>query len=934
MPKPSTRSGQPGRIGRRLGSLAAMALLPLLVIQMGVLWLVLDGAEVTLPDSLGDRLREHLSRSGLACEWKRATVSLSGRIELTDAKVGGADGSDPVFEAGRLVTILDMFDLVLRGKVTPRRLWLDRGRLTCPAIVSPTGRAETALSDVRASFSREGDRLIVETLQAHCAGIPLTASGELLPPRRKLPMRGAPGPQTTPMRAPALAAARLVALRPWLDRLEGASLALSGKEDGDGIRLSLDGLASAIRMPHAEVEKVRLHAAARWSDDGLHPEGPAEFSVFRLRLDAPAAGTVPPISATCDHVVLRATPGWDWTAPTGAHITARRPVVNGFALDRLDLRLDAGAHPSVKVEADALWRRERATARIESHVGTGETRIDFEARVRPSELEQHPSFPANLPREATALRVVDFVDLSGCVRLGEKHVFRRLDLRLASGHTRYFAIDVPSFRAALEVTPDRLRAYDLEILSPAQSVRGSFETGFKADSPYRLLLVGEAYPEQVEPFVGKWWKVIWKDLAVTPGHPAHADIEVNGHWSGPPYEFIFASIHARKLSYRKQVFERAALNLLELPDRLAVHDIALANPDGTHAGGRLEWAYRMPDHKLDSVRFLFQGRLPLRVAAELGGDDVVQALADVSLTNPADATVIGRYHGPASPTPSRDQLEVRVASKGPFEAWKLPGEDFSGTVLLDNRRIQIKDARLRYAGGDASGTAWIHRVPSGYRLTFDAAVAKCDRGAFFEGLGRLKSDDSTTSAPPQKPPEKAPEKSRPADLSGTLRARIALPDLGSLDGAGTITTNDPAMLRLPLFGVLSKGLARLGVNLGNYTFDRADGEFLLREGSVWFPRLAVQGPEAVVNLRGSYGIATDALDFQAVLNPKSPDKIPILDSVRALAGRTTRLFPVDIKGTLAKPEWTLEPTLSPLFSEQREDSLGLPPPSQPDDGQW
>lgn len=933
-PKPC---GALRRAGRRAGAYAGMALAPLLAFQLGLLWLLHDGAEIVLPDSAAGLLRGPLARAGLSCSWSRASVSLSGRIELRDAKVAPSGGSDPVFEAGRLVAVLDIFDLVTDGRVTPRRLWIDRGRLLCPSVLSPTGRPEVALDGVRAALSREGDRLVVETLQAKCAGIPLVAHGALLPPGLDLSSasarkkgEGAGVKARAPLRAPAQAAARLVALRPWLDRLEGASLVLSGEGAEGGVRLSLDGLADAVRMPDADVERVRIHAGARWTAEGPKPDGDVTFSVGELRVRRRAEGALPALQAECGRVLIAAPLGVEWSGPTRARLIAHRPVVNGLPLDRVDLRFDWAARPALRFDVDALWRRERVSAQVTLDADTGETDIAYEAHVRPSELRRYPAYPRKLPAEVEAFRVTGFADIAGSVRLGRKFAFERATARLESGHTRFFAIDVPSFRAAVEVKPGWLRAYDLDALSPSQRVQGSFESGLKADSPYRLLLRGWAYPDQVAPFVGSWWTDIWTDLAVTPGYPGYADIEVSGQFSGKPHQFILASIHARKLSYRKQVFDRVALRLLELPHRFAIHDIALANPDGTHAGGRLEWAYTVPDHRLDSVRFLFNGRLPLRVAAELGGAEVAEALSELRVDRPAEATVTGRYHGPASPTPGRDQLEVRVESRGPFEAWSLPGEDFSGTVLLDGDRIRIKDAKLRFAGGDAAGEAWLLRRPSGYRMTFDAAVAKCDRAAFFDALSRLKSGSS--AAPAGKAPDATPAVK--PDLSGRLRARIELPEFSTMDGAGRFSTDDPALLRLPLFGVISSGLAHLGVNVGNFTFDRADGDFILRAGSVWFPELTVRGPKGQINLKGSYAVESDALHFRAVLNPKSPDKIPLLDTVRAFANRATRAFPVDIRGTLAKPEWSVDLSPTAVFRDRRDDSIGLPPAPPPDDGAW
>ncbi len=804
------------RVAHRLGGFAAVALCPLLALQCGVLWFVQTGGEISVPDTAKGILREKLADAGLSCDWSEATISLSGRIELTDAQVGAAGGAGPVFEAGRLVAVLDVFDLLFSRRIAVRRVWLDRGRLVCPAVLSPTGKAETALDEVRASLFLEGDRLVVETLQARCSGVPLVAHGRILPPhatRQKAYVRDSSG--ANPRRAPAVAAARIVALRPWLARLEDASLELYGEDTPAGVKLVLAGLAGAIRLPDVEVERVRLHFGALWSDDGPHPVGRAIFTAGSVRVNRKEQDAIPAIAANCGRISFRTSFGHDWALPTAAHLTAHRPEANGYPLDRLDLRLVWAANPLLKFEADALWHRESLSARVALNAATGETRVDYSAHVRLSELAGHPAYPKKLPVELTMLQLLGFTDFRGAVTLGKDYAFERATATVEAGHTRFGDIDVQSFRGSADISRDWIRAYDLCLYSPDQRVDGEFETGFTKDARYRLALRGNAYPGQVEPFVGAWWHKIWKDLAVTPGRPVLADVYVDGHWHGVPYEFIFGSVTAEKLAYRKQVFDRAALRISEEPHRLVIYDMALENAGDTKASGRLEWDQHMPEHKLESVRFNFKGRLPLVTAAELGGDDVVAALSDIVVRDPAEAEVTGRYHGPASTTPGRDQLEVRVNAKGPFSAWKLPGEDFSGTVLLDGRRIQIKDAKLRYAGGDARAAAWILRLPEpkGYRLTFDTSFDKCDRAGFFDGLSKLKKPDPAKGAA-----KDAAKPAAPAELSGNFRARIILPDVSTLDGEGHAVTNDPALFKLPLLGTLSRGLENMGIDATTYAF--------------------------------------------------------------------------------------------------------------------
>ena len=188
-----------------------------------------------------------------------------GRIGLTDARVGLAGGEAAVFEAGRLVTELDVFDLIFAGRFTPRRLWLDRGRLVCPpccrSSASPRSRwTRCAPRSARGRPARGRD--VAGALLRRAAGRPRAAF-----PLDRATLLG------SGFRAASGAAHRcarragrrraLVALRPTLALLEGASLELSGEDVPGGVKLSLDGLADAIRFHGVEMSAVRLHCGAR-----------------------------------------------------------------------------------------------------------------------------------------------------------------------------------------------------------------------------------------------------------------------------------------------------------------------------------------------------------------------------------------------------------------------------------------------------------------------------------------------------------------------------------------------------------------------------------------------------------------------------------------------------------------------------------------------
>ena len=445
-----------------------------------------DGGDIEVPEVARGMIRDRLAAAGLFCEWSEAHVSLSGRIELTDARVGPA-GGDAVFEAGRLVTELDVFDLIFAGRFTPRRLWLDRGRLVCPAVLSPSGRPEVALDEVRASLRREGDRLVVGTLQARCSGVPLVAHGRLFPSIAQLSSGAASKAASGtahPLRAPGLAAARLVALRPTLALLEGASLELSGEDVTGGVKLSLDGLADAIRFRGVEMSAVRLHCRARWADSGPHPEGRATFAIGGLQVNCPATGDgSEAISARTGAAALRMDFGRDWEVSDERPDDRPQPRGERLSAGRAGstLRCDwSGVSPSGGRGRRALGTS--TTPRRQGVAGhrTGEIAATLAAHARAplSELGKYPAFPKGLAEKRPDLSTSPASSTSAAPsNSAARYAFENAALRLDAGRTRFGAIDVPAFTVAADITPDRVFAHDIDAYSAEQRVRGSFETG-------------------------------------------------------------------------------------------------------------------------------------------------------------------------------------------------------------------------------------------------------------------------------------------------------------------------------------------------------------------------------------------------------------------------------------------------------------------------
>src|SRR5205814_283991 len=88
-------------------------------------------------------------------------------------------------------------------------------------------------------------------------------------------------------------------------------------------------------------------------------------------------------------------------------------------------------------------------------------------------------------------------------------------------------------------------------------------------------------------------------------------------------------------------------------------------------------------------------------------------------------------------------------------------------------------------------------------------------------------------------------------------------DLPTFIGSGNAALTGTELAEIHLFGLLSQVLSGLSLNFSSLKLDAARTSFKMDRGRLYFPDLKISGPSAVIDARGDYTFATNALDFTA-----------------------------------------------------------------------
>ncbi len=162
-------------------------------------------------------------------------------------------------------------------------------------------------------------------------------------------------------------------------------------------------------------------------------------------------------------------------------------------------------------------------------------------------------------------------------------------------------------------------------------------------------------------------------------------------------------------------------------------------------------------------------------------------------------------------------------------------------------------------------------------------------------------------------------------LDVALAASGAPGDIATFTGNGNAALTGTELGEINLFGLLSQVLSKLSLNFSSLKLDAARTSFKMDNGRLHFPDLKVTGPSAVIDARGNFAFASNALDFTAKFKPFEESRNPLTAVIGIVINPITSILELKLSGPLSKPDWSIVvgPHRSPRPSRK------TPPPPKP-----
>lgn len=901
--KPSAASSPLRRFLRGLTNTCLLLLLP---VQLTLWWAASLEQPTKLPDLIAEQLSVRLAEQGLHLQARNFWVLPDMTLAADDLTLGVDGLTGDVFTAGRVEVALNPM-LLLAGQVEPTQLRMSSARLWCPASVARDGRRRPLIDELTVDVTKEGRWLNLRSVQARGGKITCHLAGEM--PTGLLRAEKEPGGKTPLARKLAEAFAAIETAVDVAERSGGASVSIRclGRSDGgaDLFAHAVLGDDWADRgLGLIQVRGLNLRGAAKVAADGSIAEwkvdGDAREIVWRTmsaeRLDLHARGRGRREDTIADLTLAQV---------RLADLELRRMKLDARPMADRGLRIAFNLlSDSSTVGGSALLTQSNAvTAKIGyAHLSGAEISaqpeigrllhaagIDLRGEVLLRDVA------AEISAKGELLRAVGEIAASG---------FRGLGL---SAESIAPAKDLP-LRSHFDLEPNRanapLRLRNLRLAT----ITGEADFELKAGGAFMLHLNGELAPASLDRVLGEWWVSLWKMLFLR-DHP-YAFIDVESHW-GAMTSVTKGRVLLNRFDFMGAPFRHVEVSVDADPKRTFIGLHRLEGGDSA-AGGSVEgsatWDWSKPLALAGPV-VRVEGNLQPWIAARCAGKEFGEALRGLEL--PADH----RLSLLLTPGAKGPDIKTSIQCAGDFSAWGIAGRGLEVSTENIDGGMRVR-AKLGLADGEA-------------RLTLDGdplrqtKVSLRLKGCDPSQIGQLLNDLNTPKAKAASPTIAArPATAGKLDLDFTGQLDLEKPRL--LKGLGRYSLNDPELKKVRLLGGISNVLEALGVGATTYELNQAKGTFGCVAGRVYFPDLAITGPQSRLDLTGEVDLLASTLDFEGDFSlPRKEgfNPLELLNLNRALISLTK----IKLKGPISKPETSAIPTLKDIINSQKDSNLGKIP---------
>lgn len=846
--------------------------------------------ELPIPGFVLRRVEARLAESGFDLQFGSARVDPNGQLLLQDATLRSRQFSDPLLTC-RLLYVRHDFWSLLSGRPAPAEIAVEGAALQLPAMLSPSGTSEPVVRDLTASLRYEDHLWHVDQLTGRVGGLTVTAHGEAA-----LPVAHGPAGGRFPLEE--LTARYLQTARqlvPVLDRLsafDDPKLDVHLNHNRVDLRLTAHGVDRPWGQPLTGGPFVA--GTSLWLDGS----GARPFRVFVFARQVAWRD----VTVQRAHVVLRATlnPATFAFKPLGGQLSAGS--LEAFGEQLLGPGMTAEVDRWPECEAEAFGQLAGQFLAVGGTANLQEKRADIhaEGRVAPEFIAR--TLAEHTPRAAAYFEFADPVAFQANVTFEPGWKFGGLRSWVDAARLDSHGVKVTAARGRIDIAGTEFLAHDAYAEIGESQAVGSYWMNF-ATTDYRMLLDGQLRPEGISGwFRGDWWPAFWQRFFAFPGPPPAADVDIRGRWKEWWLSNNFIRARAAPATVWGGDFEQVSTTLFVRPFFSHAWNIEARRAAGTErVSGWFKRTATAGGRDAGRFEFDFAGNPALPVLGkivECRADDV---LATLAVEHAPELHAWGTIDGAES------DYQFTADSHGPLRYFGFPFENIRLNGAMHGPDVRLDRVDFAVAGGTGRVRAELTGSPPDRRVGFDIFVngARLNRvlAAFEEFQARRTGKTLLTNGE-----SKFVRKAGNSQIDLALSAEGAPGNVASFKGSGNAALTGAELGEVHLFGLLSQALSGLSLNFSSLKLDAVRTSFEIHDGAAFFPDLKVTGPSAVIDGRGKYSFASNALDFNAKFKPYDQPGSLLAAAVGLVMNPLTSILELRLTGPLRDPKWSIDVT--------------------------
>ena len=866
-----------------------LALSALLVLQI---W-VATRRELTLPDFALRALEHRLAASQVTARFGRAVFDPTGRFVIEHVELYSPTHPTPLLTIRAAYARLDFWALLV-GSVRLHELRLTGTELHVPAMLSPSGTDEAVVSDLDGVFHLGRSDYDVVLCTFRIAGLTVAGQGGF-----HLPGAARTRASAMPMLDLLLqrylnAGRRVLALRPQLDALEEPRMRLwLTPSEKHGALVQAECFARSFH-PAGPLRVTQAEAGATFPLLGDTP-APVHVSLAADDIEWEGRARVRQLSVDLDGALA---PDQFKFKPQAVRASAASGDAMAIPFEAPVADIALTQFPRLQGEAAFRAGESAVALRGEADVKAGDGRLEFVAVLSPgllSHARQRIKLQAlkrfELREPAAVQGTAEFaagwkpLRAEGDVVV-ERAVAQDVSIDAATAHVTYVGHD-------LEVS-------DLVLRQGDNVARGSYRVD-TVTRDYRFLLQGRLRPLDISSWFKPSWAHFWENFDFTAAPPV-ADVDVRGRWGTPRLSAVFCLADVDRPGIRGVPFDRVHTILFFRPNYYDVFEFT-ADLGGHSAHGSFVLAVDPAHATYRTLDFRGVSQLDVAACARLYGPAGTALAAPYEFAEPPTVRAEGHLDGPTMAGGPRRQMQIELASRGPFAFHQFPLENLRFTATVDNDTIDLPKIEVGFAGGTAAGRAHLTGRADTGRLAFEAKLRSANLGRVIDTIEDFQS--TRKPAAPERPRSHWIENATECELNATLKAEGRYRDFFSYHGEGSFQIRGHRLIEMPLLKLLFELLSKSLLNFKSQRLDNAQGDFAIDGRRLVFPELKVTGPSAAIEAGGEYQLDAKTLDFTAKISPFREHRFVLTDVLGVALSPLLSTLEVRLTGQLADPAWSL-----------------------------